>query len=325
MVQVAPLKRSHIIALSAAIMCLFAGVFIVWMPVQRGDTTRIEVTIEKGQGLYDIATVLKNGGLIRSKYAFVLYVSLQNTAGNLQAGRYQFTRGMNISSITYRLVEGLAESDDLKLVITEGSNVWDIDEHIAEMGLAPVGAFAKVYYLREGKLFPDTYRIKKDTPLSEVYATLLDTYAKKSSNPDILALITASILEKEAKKSDDMRMIADIIQRRLGRGMLLQIDATVGYGWCLRTSLANNFSKSCDVSQAPIRQEIEIDGAFNSYIKYGLPPRPISNPGRIAIDAAKNPLPNDYFFYLSTRDGSELIYAKTLQEHERNRRRYLGL
>ncbi|MEK7589580.1 MAG: endolytic transglycosylase MltG [Patescibacteria group bacterium] len=319
------IKRSHIIAIAVAIMCLSVVMLGTWLPAQRKDNEIREIIIERGQNLQSIADDLKSQQLIRSKYLFIFYVTARGQESQLQAGRYHLTRSMNILQIAYRLVNGLAESDDLKVVITEGSNIWEIDEKIVEAGLAREGEFARLYYPREGKLFPDTYRFKKDTVLKEVGNKFADTYAKKSGNPNIYTLITASLLEKEAKKPEDMAMVADIIERRLGLGMLLQMDASVGYGWCLRTSLAQNFARRCDVTQAPIATEIRRDGEFNLYMRHGLPPRPISNPGTVAINAARNPIKNEYLFYLSTRDGSELIFAKTLQEHERNRRKYLGL
>jgi len=312
-------------AMAIAVICLLGILLATWVPAKLGDTTIREVNVDQGQSLYQIADNLKQAGLVRSKYLFILYIMARNQDDRLQAGRYRLTRSMSMPTIAYRIVEGLAESDDIKLVIPEGSNIWDIDDEIVKAELAERGDFARQYYIREGKLFPDTYRLKKGASLTDIYNRLRDNYVQKSGNPDNFTLITASILEKEAKKPEDMAMIADIIYSRLEKGMLLQIDATVGYGWCLRLEIPDNFGHTCDVSQAPISLEIRKDGEFNTYLRHGLPPRPISNPGRVAIDAAKNPISNDYLFYLSTRDGSQIIYAKTVEEHAANRRKYLGL
>lgn len=318
-------KRLTIIAAAAAMMCVLGLLWFVLFPAAPSDATVREVLIEQGQSLYTIADNLKAAKLIRSKVAFVVYVVIRGEDGDLKAGRYKLTRAMNIPTITYRIVEGLAESDDIQVVIPEGYNIWDIDDALVKAGFGKEGDFARAYYLREGRLFPDTYRFKKDTPQAEIYQKILANFNKKSGAPDVYTLVTASILEKEAKKPEDMAMVADIIYRRLERGMMLQIDATVGYGWCLRLTLDQNFTRNCDVSQAPIASEIRKDGEFNSYMRHGLPPRPISNPGSVAINAARNPISNEYFYYLSTRDGQEIIYAKTGQEHNENRRKYLGL
>ena len=71
--------------------------------------------------------------------------------------------------------------------------------------------------------------------------------------------------------------------------------------------------------------EIRIDSPYNSYMRAGLPPGPIANPGIQAIQAVLNPKQSDYFYYLSTRDGSQMIFSKTASEHAANRRKYLGI
>ena len=138
-------------------------------------------------------------------------------------------------------------------------------------------------------------------------------------------LTRASILEKEARSEEDMRLVAGIIRNRLAKKMPLQIDATVSYGACLRRFVAGNFKKDCDVTQMPVGAEIRIDSEYNSYMRSGLPVGPIANPGITAIQAVLNPQSSDYFYYLSTRDGSQMIYSKTATEHAANRRKYLGI
>jgi UPF0755 protein len=145
-------------------------------------------------------------------------------------------------------------------------------------------------------------------------------FIEKTGVRSDMQIITASMLEKEAKTPEDMAMVAGIMKQRMDIGMRLQIDATVGYGWCLR--IAPN--RPCDVTQAPIATEIKVDGAYNTYTRVGLPLGPISNPGEQALSAAANPKVSEYFYYLSTRDGSQIIYSKTLDEHLRNRAKYLG-
>jgi UPF0755 protein len=140
-------------------------------------------------------------------------------------------------------------------------------------------------------------------------------------------LLKASILEKEARREEDMRLVAGVIENRLDRGMLLQIDATVSYGACLRKfqSLIVSKLKDCDVSQIPVGAEIRIDGPYNTYTRKGLPPGSIANPGIKAIQAVLNPTKSDYLYYLSIRDGSQMIFSKTAAEHAANRRKYLGI
>ena len=107
--------------------------------------------------------------------------------------------------------------------------------------------------------------------------------------------------------------------------MPLQIDATVIYGACRRKMAEIKFTKNCEVTFQGPAIEIKIDGPYNTYTRKGLPPGPISNPGLKAIEAALNPTASNYLYYLSTRDGSQMIYSKTAGEHVANRRKYLGI
>jgi len=120
-------------------------------------------------------------------------------------------------------------------------------------------------------------------------------------------------------------LVAGIIRNRLARKMPLQIDATVAYGACLRRFIVGNYKKDCDVSQIGVGAEIRIDSGYNSYMRLGLPVGPIANPGITAIQAVLNPQKSDYLYYLSTRDGSQMIFSKTAAEHAANRRKYLGI
>lgn len=302
--------------------------------------TSKEIVIKERQGVSAIADTLKTEGIINNKFVFVVYTIITGNEKNLQAGRYIFGPGVIIPTIVRSISEGFAESDDVVITIPEGFNVFDIDKRLSSLGLIEESNFIEKYYTDEGQFFPDTYRFKRE-------GETVDTIAQKMKNhlnlkfKDISlvlstlvfhdTLIKASILEKEARREEDMRLVAGIIENRLERGMPLQIDAAVSYGTCLR-SLASEISRSqasgyqhCDVSQVPVGTEIKIDGPYNTYTRLGLPSGPIANPGITAIQAVLNPAKSDYLYYLSTRDGDQIIFSKTAAEHSANRRKYLGL
>lgn len=326
---------------------IFAGWTVASLILSPLETQK-EVVIKEGQGLSAVADMLKEEGVIGSKFAFVAYAVITGNEKKLQAGRYVFQPGVNILNIVKSMASGFAESDDNILTIPEGFNVFDIDKRLATFGLIKEGDFAKKYYQDEGQFFPDTYRFKRE-------GETVDTIAEKMKNHLNLkfkdlslvlsslvlkdTLLKASILEKEARREEDMRLVAGVMENRLKKGMLLQIDATVSYGACLRISnlqfpISNQFSNSndqngnykyCDVSQVPVGAEIKVDGPYNSYKRAGLPPGPIANPGITSIQAVLNPQKSDYLYYLSTRDGSQMIFSKTAAEHAANRRKYLGI
>lgn len=328
--------RLHLAAiLAAGFLVALIGFFTLSSPLQ----VIKEVEIKQGQGVSAIADILKEEGVIDNRLIFVAYAIVTGNEKKIQAGRYVFGPGTTIPGIVRSMASGYAETDDIIITIPEGFNVFEIDRRLASFGLIQEGEFARKYHTQEGQFFPDTYRFNR--PGRSGQGETVDTIAQKMKNhlnlkfQDLSLVLSslvlqdtitrASILEKEARREEDMRMVAGIMENRLKIGMLLQIDATVTYGACLRQSLANNFSRYCDVSQIGVANEIRIDGPYNSYRQVGLPPGPIANPGIKAIQAILNPIESDYFFYLSTRDGSQIIYSKTASEHAANRRKYLGL
>ncbi|MDP3697277.1 MAG: endolytic transglycosylase MltG [Candidatus Taylorbacteria bacterium] len=334
-------KAVAIIVAIAFILSLLATVFyLLYIPIYVGNVP-IAAVIEEGQGSRAIARALKEKGLIRSELAFTAYVKLIGSDGSLKAGKYNFSGRLDVPGITLILVNGFSESEDIGLLVSEGFNVWEIDERLLKHGLIKEGEFSFKYYTEEGYLFPDTYRINKKAEgenfVLELRQRMADNFKNKTGElPGSLTreeqeeiIVIASILEKEARTEEDMRLVAGIIYKRLGLDIPLQVDATVVYGACLRNFqlLITNSQpvKNCDVTfQGPAR-EIKIDGLYNTYTRKGLPPAPISNPGLKSIEAALNPQESDYLYYLSTRDGSQMIYSKTAGEHAANRRKYLGI
>src|SRR3989344_5877415 len=333
-----------IAATAAIVLIVWFGFIILRSPLEVSK----EVVIKDGQSVSAIAETLKDAGVISNKFVFMGYTLTTGNEKKLQAGRYIFSPGVTIPVIVNSMVEGFAESNDVVLTIPEGFNVFDIDKRLAFVELIQEGEFMSKYYIDEGQFFPDTYRFKKEGETVDTIAHKMKNHLNlKFKEMSIVlstlvfydTLIKASILEKEARKEEDMRLVAGVMENRLARGMLLQIDATVAYGTCLRrlTQIvereARNVSSSkfqvssygyCDVSQVPVGAEIKIDGPYNTYTRAGLPAGPIANPGITAIQAVLNPAKSDYLYYLSTRDGSRVIFSKTAAEHATNRHKPLG-
>jgi UPF0755 protein len=190
----------------------------------------------------------------------------------------------------------------------------------------------------EGYLFPDTYRISREEKNASVVEDLtrkmLNNFAAKAvpvlDSADALDtvvkarheyVIMASILEKEVQSYEDMQLVAGILWKRIERSMPLEADATVLYAVCAGL---DNPKVRCDFSRIPVRDNLRIASAYNTYVNDGLPVGAISNPGRDALRAAANPKPSEYWFYLTARrDGYRTIFSKTLKEHNAARERYL--
>ncbi len=188
----------------------------------------------------------------------------------------------------------------------------------------------------EGFIFPDTYFIPQSVPSSTNISSIiiqktLDNFSQKftpqmqaqaaAHNLTVYqAVILASIIEKEtgrdatttdakAQLQTDRGMISGIFYNRLNSGMPLQSDATINF-----ITGKNEPSVSTE--------ETQIDSPYNTYKYAGLPPGPICNPSLSSLEAAVNPTPSDYYYFLSAPDGT-IIYSKTYSEHLANKQKYL--
>lgn len=212
--------------------------------------------------------------------------------------------------------------NDVAVTIPEGTNIADLDALLVSAGAASKSFLLDREYLSlEGKLFPDTYRFERNSSPSAILMRFRENYEFRTSGIAVTedAIIIASLLEKEVRTEQDMRLVSGIIQKRRSVGMPLQIDAAVAYGACYDEFVRGRY---CDVSDVNLVDNIRRDSAYNTYTRAGLPAGPISNPGLAAIRAALNPQTSEYWFYLSARDGTT-IFSKTLEEHNRAKAKYL--
>jgi UPF0755 protein len=176
----------------------------------------------------------------------------------------------------------------------------------------------------EGLFLPETYHFPRGTTdqsvLTQAYrlmqATLESEWAARSDATPVAtpyqALILASIVEKETGRADEREQIAGVFARRLVRNMRLQTDPTVIYG------LGDEFDGNLT------RRHLETDSDYNTYTRGGLPPTPISMPGRAAIHAALHPADGDALYFVATGlgDGSHK-FSVTVEEHREAVRKYL--
>jgi len=244
----------------------------------------------------------------------------------------------------YRLLKRepvIEKAPEQTITIIEGWRMEEIARYLEEQGLVTQVAIfstvknpssellAKYDFLQdkpaksslEGYLFPDTYRVFKNTSAEEVIGKMLDNFGSKlspellvkikASGQSIFQIITlASIVEKEVRTPEDMKMVADVFLKRLKEGIALRSDATINYitgKGLVQPSLADT----------------QVDNLYNTYLYPGLPPGPIASPGLNAIKATIEPTPNPYYYFLTTKDG-QVIYSKTYEEHLQNKRKYLN-
>lgn len=203
----------------------------------------------------------------------------------------------------------------ITVTIPEGSTVSDVNRKLADSGV--FSADFSLPESEEGYLFPDTYQFYVPSSLQAVEEKMVADFNKRvlpivPPRVDLKRIIiVASLIQAEAKNYNDMRLVSDVIYKRLSVGMPLQIDATICY--------AKQKGPCLPITQA----DLKIDSPYNTYLNKGLPPAPIDNPGLNAIMAAMSPEKSSYWYYLSIPGSGELVFASTLDEQNKNIVKYL--
>lgn len=275
--------------------------------------------VRKGEGAKEIAQDLESQKFIAHKNYFLFYLWQSGKSSKLQAGKYSLSASQSIKDIAGKIIKGEAIIEEISITIPEGFRLKEIEDRLAEKNIIKRGSLQDFL---EGYLFPDTYNFPTEKlPLEkdDVVKKFLDNFDKKTSNLKEQAkfknidfrniVIMASILEKEVRTPDDMKIVSGLLWKRISIGMPLQVDATIVY---------LTGKKTGEITY----DDLKINSPYNAYLNKGLPPGPISNPGLVALDAALNPIENDYLYYLSKPTG-ETIFSKTLEEHNRAKNLYL--
>lgn len=287
-------------------------------PVDSQNKTPVIFVIRKGEAVRDIAVRLKKEGLIRSPLAFFVLVRALGISESIQAGDFRLNPSMDAKTLAQVLTHGTL---DVWLTTLEGWRIEEIALKLAQELSIPEQEFLK--YAKEGYMFPDTYLIPKEASAAAIAKIMLDNFEKKvgaklkNSNIDIAeVVILASLVEREAKFSEDRPKVASVLFNRLKEGMKLDVDATVQYALGYQSDQKSWWKKELT------KEDLEIDSPYNTYKNKGLPPTPICNPGLVSIKAVIDPQETEYYYYLSDHQG-KMHYAVTLEEHNQNIKRYL--
>lgn len=301
------------------------------------DETVVDFVIEGGQSVEEIAKSLEREGLIRSAALFRLYTNLSNLSPHLQAGAYQVPKNLSLTKVADLLQHGTFED---KLTFIEGWRREEMAEYISSKfpparraGAVQSSKLSATDFLQEskgfeGRLFPDTYFISKETTARELVETMVENFGKKHSEQSNIsgltppqALIIASIVEREARSADDRPLVAGILIKRFLNGWALQADATIQYALGYQDGESAS-GKGGWWKKHLTEEDLKVKSPYNTYLNPGLPPTPISNPGLDSLKATFNPTQTDYWYYLSDRDGI-MHFAKNNEEHNQNVAKYL--
>ena len=278
-------------------------------------------TIEKNATALSIAKTLKENHLIIDPIGFVLIVRIDKSEKELKSGEYN-VRGINSVFDIINLLKKGTFPEQVKVTIPEGFTVRDIAQRLYETGvISDEDALVKKALPSEGYLFPDTYFFVKDENTDKIIQTMKRRFnevlpkdfskrVKEKALTEREAVILASIVEKEAKLDKDRPFVASVFLNRLKVGMPLQSDATINY--VLK-----------DKKPWLSEKDLALDSPYNTYKYKGLPPGPICNPGLQSLLSVVNAPKTDYYYFLTKPDG-EAVFAKTLEEHNRNIEKYYG-
>ncbi len=294
-------------------------------PVTNQESPLVEFEVKTGQDIDKIGENLSQLKLIRSRTAFKITVVRLGISSKIQAGFFRLSPNMDITEIAQKLTKAM--SKQVRVTIQEGVRVQEIasiiDKSFKEKSSESnfnADEFVTKTKSIEGQLFPDTYDFDPKANTDTVINRLKDRHAQVVEELKIpteklhKTIIIASLLEREAANSDEMPEVAGVLENRLKAGWPLQIDATVQY------AISTIRCKKLDCDWWPnnlTRADIDTKSPFNTYLNQGLPPSPISNPGKDSLSAALNPSSNNYWFYLHDNQG-KIHFAQTIEEHNQN-------
>ncbi len=280
--------------------------------------------VKPGQGTGQIAAGLEDEGIVSDAMIFQLGYRTYGGDETMKAGEYEVQPGMSMREVMELLQSG--KSIMYSITIPEGLTVVQALKRIADE--PSLSGAMPTQIPPEGSLAADTQRFTRGTDRKSIIAKmesqqkdLIDeVWAKRSPDlpiDDINDFVTlASIVEKETGINDERPRVASVFLNRLRKKMRLQSDPTIIYG------IFGGAGKPAD---RPIYQsDVEKPTPYNTYVISGLPPTPIANPGRAALEAVANPAQTDDLYFVADGTGGH-VFAKTLQEHNKNVARWRAI
>jgi UPF0755 protein len=317
------------------IAALGAAGWLAWallMPVAPSGQTF--VLLRPGYSTRHIAAELKAAGVIRSQRAFILW-HYYHRGRTLKAGEYLFDKPGNIIDIQKRLRRGDVYFHTV--VVPEGYTIFDVARAVEAAGLGSANDFLKVArsetslvadidpqaHSLEGYLFPETYQFSRMMSMQEMAAAMIRQFRlvagqiglTSSASPDaatpgysVHEVVTmASIVERETAVPEERPMVASVYYNRLEKRIALDADPSIIYA----EQLAGTYQGALH------HADMQFTSAYNTYRHAVLPPGPIANPGRSALEAAMHPAHSDYYYFVADAQGHHR-FAHTMEEHNKN-------
>lgn len=324
-----PLRRLAFVAtvLAAAVLAIAGVLAWAWLnqPLTLRQGASVEIDVESGRSPREIARAVVEAGVDTSDWLLFQWFRGSGQARQIRAGSYEIAPGTTPRELLRKLVDGdqalarlrLIEGWTFRQFRTELARNAGLRQDTAAMSDADLmAALGAPGTAPEGRFFPDTYAYARGSSdlavLRRAHAAMArrleQAWALRAPDtplrsPDDL-LTLASIVEKETGRADDRPQIAGVFVNRLRLGMPLQTDPTVIYG--LGERFDGNLRK----------KDLQADTPYNTYTRNGLPPTPISMPGRDALMAAVQPARTRALYFVARGDGTS-VFSETLADHNR--------
>jgi len=273
------------------------------------------VVIQRGQGIRDIAEMLKREGVIEQVLPFVAGAVALRVTDELKAGEYLIEPHASMRDVLAAIVEG--RSIQHQVTIPEGLTSEQIVQRLRDSDVltGEVGEIPK-----EGTLLPETYKVTRGTTREQILQRMAasqrrlvqDIWDRRSPELPLKTVdefvTLASIVEKETGKADERPRVAAVFVNRLGKHMRLQSDPTIIYGL---------MGGKGPLGRPLLRTEMDEPNPYNTYLIDGLPPGPIANPGRASLEATAHPAHTRDLYFVADGSGGH-VFAETLDQHAKN-------
>jgi UPF0755 protein len=301
------------------VIFLFIASLIYWAKNQYQDEgplkSDISFEVKKGDIFRNVSADLAKQGIINNSVIFNVWARYAKQDENLKFGNYMISSKSSMSDVLGLITSGKAINE--QITFPEGFTSYQIIERLksnldleGEVGPLPI----------EGSLAPNTYSYQKGDSRRDILKKMTEMQKDIIDEAWILrskdlpfsnkkeAIIIASIIEKETSRVNESKLVSGVIMNRLKLGIPLGMDSTIVY----------EFTKGNPKNMRSIKQsDLDKNSKYNTRKFLGLPPTAISNPGKIAIEAALNPLETDFLYFVADGSGGH-VFAKTLKEHNIN-------
>jgi len=306
--------------LISIVLIVISGLFVMYSKIINNPISvdkDINIEVKEGDTFYGILNSLNNDNLIKGIPFIKTYIMINGIEVDVKPGTYNIEKDITLKELIEKLNED--PMDYISFTVPEGYTIEDIAKKLDDENIITKEEFInavenfnlpsyvkediKKKYNLEGYLFPDTYNLREEYTAEDIIRIMLDRFELALStaieetgveinDDDVERIITiASMIEKEAVLDEERKIISSVIQNRIAIDMILQIDATVIYAMGEHVNTV-------------LYEHLEVDSPYNTYMYYGLPVGPISNPGLKSIIAAIEPEDTDYLFYVLKDDNS---------------------